>query len=115
MEHSAFALGDVEPQVTLDEWVDPAEEVLRDMELQAIGTTTPDVPQVHGQAQSSGSEAGLGALVISAPDLLPTMDIHRLCTLPHDPQTTSATRCHAANITECSCHRMISQPSKKKT
>ena len=43
MEHSVFALGDEEPQVTLDEWVDPAEEVLRDMELQAIGTTTPSM------------------------------------------------------------------------
>ena len=79
MEHSVFALGDEEPQVTLDEWVDPAEEVLRDIELQAIGSTTPDVPQVHGQAQSSGPEAGLGAPVTNAPDILPTMDTYTVC------------------------------------
>ena len=70
MEHSVFALGDEEPQLTFDDWVDPAEEVLRDMELQDIGSTTPDVPQVHGQAQSSGPEAGLGAPVTHAPDIL---------------------------------------------
>ena len=79
MEHSVFALGDEETQVTLDEWEDPAEEVLRDMELQAIGSTTPNVPQVHGQAQSSGPEAGLGAPVTNAPDILPTMDAYAVC------------------------------------
>ena len=45
MEHSDFALGDVEPQVTLDEWVDLAEEVLRGVErVDPGGLVLPSTP-----------------------------------------------------------------------